>query len=164
MAEREPGLYWVKVPFGGWEPARWDPPDDDDGLWYLIGEVVGVGSDYLDAIGERVADQGLIAELRTQFTKWAELTDRLQPCLEQFALYMISQTGWPEPLLITDAQKNGERFLVWLRHPPHDDTPGRWVIAGWGIKNNRGAWTTERFSYTEQFVTHYLPLPPDVKL
>jgi len=66
--------------------------------------------------------------------------------------------AWPEPQPITDAQKTGERLLVW-----HKES-GDWKIAAWF----KPAFDTEIGWYDdfyrlidEDCISLYLPLPPD---
>jgi hypothetical protein len=70
----------------------------------------------------------------------------------------------PEPQPITDAQKSGERFLVW------DADDKDWVIASWrepdspsGPKCWCGDSAGPNYENTYDSATHYFPLPTDVK-
>jgi hypothetical protein len=66
----------------------------------------------------------------------------------------MAEQEWPEPQLITDAQKTGERFLVWW------DEGRVWVI-GW---YSDGQWrVTHDPRQWIDGVIHYLPVPPDMK-
>ncbi len=104
---------------------------------------------------------------------WAELDEGSR----QYYLTIAErlQIGWPEPQPITDAQKTGERFLVWYEPDPDaeyganpGDDPARengWQTAWWdGVD-----WTVGGEGYEnhlrliERRVTYYLLPPPDVK-
>jgi hypothetical protein len=73
----------------------------------------------------------------------------------------MAEREWPEPQLITDAQKTGERFLVW-NDSDYPDTRG-WFTAFYDGKID--GWLTGALGgYTElDRVTVHLPRPPDVK-
>ncbi len=71
------------------------------------------------------------------------------------------------PTKITDAQKTGERFLVWVNAPEGRVSE---FLYGWAI----GSWendqwviymmgTTFMTTVRADLVTHCYPLPPDVK-
>ncbi len=75
-----------------------------------------------------------------------------------------AQIIWPEPQPITDAQKTGERFLVWCEF----DGDQRWVEGRWMenvlLENETAYWDLGfGIRALADNVTHYLPLPPDVK-
>ncbi len=73
---------------------------------------------------------------------------------------------WPEPQPITDAQKTGERFLVWVNAPEGrvDEFLHGWAIGSW----EGGQWviymmgTTFMTTVRAHLVTRCYLLPPDV--
>jgi hypothetical protein len=65
---------------------------------------------------------------------------------------------WPEPQPITEAQKNGDEFLLW------DPKWKSWDKGHWSAATGQGRWYFPDNCYAEENeITHYLPLPPVVK-
>jgi hypothetical protein len=193
MAEREPGFYWVKpvgiapainqsresVPVDDcarpqeaeWTIAQW--MDCEAGLGWYFWMTLGDEQPYKDAdfaeIGERVVRQP-----SSSFTIDHLVLEKAQiawPDLSMRARGRITVTGmWPEPQPITDAQKTGERFLVWNENPTDDQLHG-WFTARWyptvSSFGQSGMWTVGSLNTDEWFaldhVTQYLTPPPDVK-
>jgi len=138
MGEREPGPYWVKLYGGEWRVAEWL-----SGCWGLAFNTDRHQDSDFAEIGERAE--------RNVFDENDEKV--LEQIRQRFA-----QPRWPEPQPITDAQKTGEDFLVWC--------VDRWLIAAWWSPSfdREIAWYDDHNRWLEEAqVTHYLPLPPDVK-
>jgi hypothetical protein len=141
MADRESGAYWIRDTGGDWVVAYWEG-DPRVAEWYGFGDDRPIDSKWIAEIGERVERRSVTAD--------ATLAGRL-----------VDFEEWPEPQPITDAQKTGERFLVW-NDSEHPDTCG-WFTAFYDGKID--GWLTGALGgYTElDRVTAHLPLPPDVK-
>jgi hypothetical protein len=167
MAEREPGFYWVKETADAeGEPAYWNKM-----VWTFAGEPCSYNDDELAEIGERVVRRSVTAEA----TLAGSLVDYDLTAPSKY-LRFPSFEYWPEPQPITDAQKTGERFLVWHepKHEPRDlesyiepVTMRAWFTAFW----DDGRWWVigngwdDTIRLEDRHITHYLPLPPppDVK-
>jgi hypothetical protein len=74
------------------------------------------------------------------------------------------EAGWrrarSKPQPITDAQKTGERFLVWSKRHT------RWFAAVWETESNSWSEGLSPLGGSRSImgeITHYLPPPPDVK-
>jgi len=116
----------------------------------------------------------LVLGSREVFTDddWAEIGERVErPGTREES---ISWAAKVEPQPITDAQKTGERLLVWYKHPDNDR--GSWHEAEWRddwVPTIPGVWETACVDNEADFhtgtlylrgdwTTHYLPLPPEI--
>ncbi len=71
-----------------------------------------------------------------------------------------------EPQPITDAQKNGERWVVWYTRQEWSgqDPDGVWITASWFADHDGwSGWMEAGHRRRDEEITHYLPLPPDIR-
>jgi hypothetical protein len=155
MAEREPGSYWVRCRLFPSREGDWEVAQYVGGLWRCAGVMEEFTDDDIVEIGDRAEREGA-ARLLEAIKRTRCLEDQLTKILG-----VLGPTAWPEPLPITDAQKTGERFLVW-NDSEHPDTRG-WFTAFYDGKID--GWLTGALGgYTElDRVVAHLPLPPDVE-
>ncbi len=160
MAEREPGFYRVTLKAGSdnseageWIVAQWVPGRGySNRHWWITGWECPVGDDEISEIGERVDPQPQIYhEPAAPPPRFAIETLDVSES-ETFHNVELPPWRWPDPQLITDAQKTGDRFLVWS-----DD---QWMIGEW--IDTLGYWDVGDGSFPKNLIL-YLPLPPDVK-
>ncbi len=157
MAEREPGPYWVRDRFEDeWVVALWSGFG-----WTLHGDE----DQYRDAdfieIGPRVELPPPVIE-PPQPPNVAHY-DMNTPEGKRALAAFLQLPLWPEPQPITDAQRTGERVLVWSECAREDPNRLGWLTARWA----EGDWTIggdwwedEAMHLRDCVVTHYVPLPP----
>lgn len=149
MTERAPGFYWVKDRWDDeWWPAQWK---GDDGWTFCGHSGEHCDDDYWVEIGEpaeRTPNVELLSKMLLEAAR-------------------VIEAAKPQP--ITDAQKNGERFLVWAtpvsvteRDPGSDPTKeSGWLTAWWDDEEwiVGGDSIEDGFCLPARRVTHYLPVP-----
>lgn len=167
MAEREPGLYWVRDRFDDdWVVALWS-----GSAWLLHGDTTEYKDGAFLEIGPRAEMPPPVVVMDTPQLPEVVHYNLNTPERKRALMAAFKLPEWPEPQPITDAQKTGERFLVWAtpvnvsRLHPHNDPmkESGWLTAFWdGYWIVGGNETGEGFSLDDDRVTRYLPLPPDV--
>ncbi len=173
MAEREPGPYWVRDRFEDeWVVALWSGFG-----WTLHGDEEQYGDADFIEIGPRAVmpppaipnprDAIPNPRDRHQSTDTPPVTvmnfDLNTPEGKRALMAAFQLPQWPEPQPITDAQRTGERVLVWSECAREDPNRLGWLTARWA----EGDWTIggdwwedEAMHLRDCVVTHYVPLPP----
>jgi hypothetical protein len=157
MADRESGAYWIRDTGGDWVVAYWEG-DPRVAEWYGFGDDRPIDPKWIAEIGDRVVRRSVTAEA----TLAGRLVDYDLTAPTKY-LRFPGFEEWPEPQPITEAQKTGERFLVW-NDSEYPDTRG-WFTAFYDGKID--GWLTGALGgYTEldRVAAVYLPQPtPYVK-
>ncbi len=185
MAEREPGPYWVRCEGTNWEEHardKWIIALWDGHFWGVPFDYQSYRDPQFAEIGERIERSGNLLRSWRYFTRekleealnydWGQVGEAatlamqimahdLSEPAKQLPDFVWPPAQWPEPQPITDAQKTGERFLVWVNSPEY--------LRGWAIGSwEDGQWviylmgTTFMTTVRPHLVTHCYPLPPDV--
>ncbi len=150
MAEREPGFYWVRhMPTGAWSVAEYSGSSWlVVGMWYPRSDI-----DFAE-IGER-AERHKPRLLDDEFLK------RYAKAISDEALPRLAELPtWRDPQPITDTQRTGEGFLVWIV----TEQAQFWTAAHYSPDPlPRGSWVSDGCFWPAFLATHCLPLPPKVK-
>lgn len=165
MAERAPGLYWVRenVAPDEWAIALLTAR----GWWNLIGSDLSFSEEAFAEIAER-AERGSRGLLPVEIAGWPEgiASYDLSKPAAQIPDFVFPAALWPEPQPITDAQKNGKPFMVWICSEHLSPGAAGWYTAFWDARIDAWCVLTPFFHtqgiYADR-VTRYIPLPPDVK-